>query len=696
MDLSLQIDAVYQRAMSLRQQATQYPSNPDLLDTSLQELHFVLEELQSSQEELRHQNQALIAAQQSIEQERQRYRTLYELAPDGYLVTDRQGKICQANQAAARLFSMPQEYLIDKPLVVLVCEPDRPYFQTRLATLARQDWAQDWELSLNPCDGVMRSVAITVTQILEDREQKSALLWLFRDTTLRQQYIQAEQKIREQAALIDIATDAIFVQDLDHRILSWSKGAERLYGWTAAEAIDQKSDELLYRRSATQPELKAGFNLTLEQGCWRDELTQVTQTDKSIIVASRWTLMRDENDQPQAILVVNTDITETKHLETQIYFAQRMESLGTFASGIAHDLNNVLTPILAISELLPYKFPDTDAVTQDLLVNLADSSRRGAALAKQILSFTDGYGGKRVPLQISHLISEVLQIAQNTISKGIKTSTNFQAHDLQLVSGDTSQLHQVFMNLVINSCDAMPNGGNLTISAENFAIDQNYARMNLEAREGLYVVVTMTDTGTGIPAELRERVFDPFFTTKELGKGTGLGLATVLGIVKHHGGFVRLSSAVGKGSKFTVFLPAIQSGICRPAVGEEISRGNGELILVVDDENTIRQILKTTLESQNYQVLLAKNGVEAIALYTKHLHKIGVAIIDMTMPTLDGAATLQILQKINSEIPMIAVSGLPANQKDALNAGAKTFLAKPFTAREILIPLQNLMLGANQ
>jgi two-component system, cell cycle sensor histidine kinase and response regulator CckA len=319
MDISIQINAVYQRALLLQQRATELQVDPELLNKSLEELHFVLEELQTSQEELHHQNEALIAAQQRISQERQRYRMLYEFAPDGYLVTDSQGKIYQANRAAANLFSMPQDFLIDKPLVVLIHEADRLCFLNRLANLEQP---QDWEISLNSQNGATQSVAISVTQIEEGYGEKGTLLWSLRDITLRKQHLEAEQKIREQATLIDVATDAIFVQDLDCRILFWSKGAERLYGWTKTEILDKKIDALFSRKCSVQPELEAGLNQTLDLGAWHEELLQATKTGQSIIVESRWTLVRDDDGHPKSILVVNTDITETKQLESQVYADQ--------------------------------------------------------------------------------------------------------------------------------------------------------------------------------------------------------------------------------------------------------------------------------------------------------------------------------------------------------------------------------------
>ncbi|HAX75689.1 MAG TPA: histidine kinase [Cyanobacteria bacterium UBA11372] len=501
------------------------------------------------------------------------------------------------------------------------------------------------------------------------------------------------QKIREQAALIDIATDAIFVRDLDNRILFWNQGAERLYGFPAAAALGKTADELFDGESASQ--IAENLNIAIEKGFWQGELEQFTKSGKEVKIASRWTLMRDESGQPKSILVVNSDITEKKQLEKQFYRAQRLESIGTLASGIAHDLNNILTPILAVSHLLPMKFPNLDEQTRQLLEILESSANRGASLVKQVLSFSRGQEGKRVTLQVEHLLSEVVSIANRTFPKSIQISANIPRMELWTISADSTQIHQVLMNLLVNARDAMPNGGSLTISAENRYLDENYAAMNLEAGEGYYVMITISDTGSGIPPELLERIFDPFFTTKEVGKGTGLGLATVIGIVKNHGGFVKVYSEMGNGTQFQVYLPASEGILSQPIIEEELPIGNGELILIVDDEPTIRQIAKTSLEKYNYRTLFASDGIEALSLYGKHQKEISVVLIDMMMPNLDGLTTIRAMQVMNPQVKAIATSGLASNSQLALAVNVKKFLLKPYTLKDLLNALHEVISTTN-
>lgn len=492
---------------------------------------------------------------------------------------------------------------------------------------------------------------------------------------------QTEQKIREQAALLDVATDAIFVRDLDEQILFWNKAAECLYGWKKEEALAKKTRELWQEKNLSQ--LPEALNMLMKNGSWEGELYQRTNCGKEIIVESRWTLVREFGKKSQSILVVSSDITEKKKLEAQFLRAQRLESIGTLASGIAHDLNNVLAPILMTAQLLESQMHDERS--RRLLPILITNAKRGANLVKQVLSFTRGLEGERTLLQLKHLIIEIQQIIKETFPKSIDVFTQIP-QDFWTISGDATQLHQVLMNLCVNARDAMPNGGTLKISAENFLVDENYARMHIDAKVGAYVVITVHDTGIGIRPEISDRIFEPFFTTKELGKGTGLGLSTVLGIVKSHGGFINVYSEEGRGSQFKVYLPAQDATEIIEEQEIGLPQGNSELILVVDDEPAIRDITKTSLESHNYRAITACDGIEAIALYVEHRDEICLVLTDMVMPTMDGFTTIRTLQKINPDVKIIAVSGLAASDKvnAAYDMGIKAFLSKPFTANQLL------------
>jgi PAS domain S-box-containing protein len=504
----------------------------------------------------------------------------------------------------------------------------------------------------------------------------------------------ADAKIREQAALLDITSDAIVVRDFNHRILFWNQGAERLYGWTLAEALQQNAKELLFSEESS--DLDTALTTVQATGEWKGELHKTSKVGQNLIVESRWTLVHDETGQPSSILSVDTDITEKKLLEAQFLRVQRLESLGTLASGVAHDLNNILTPIVAVSQLLPLRLKGQDAQSQNLLQVLQDSAQRGTDLVKQILAFARGSEGQRAELHLELLLSEVGKVVQQTFPKNITLDLSAIAPDLWPVAADATQLHQVFMNLFVNARDAMPNGGRLTVQAENLSIDETYARVHVEAKVGSYIVITIMDTGLGIPPDAIDRIFEPFFTTKSSGKGTGLGLSTVLGIVRSHGGWLDVYSEVNKGTRFKIYLPAVETVAAPTSQPLEMLQGDGSCILVVDDEASIRDITKTALENYHYQVITAENGIEAISLYAQHREEIQLVLMDLMMPTLDPETTVRTLQTINPDVKIILMSGLDANEEvlQTDNLGVQAFIAKPFTMQALLHILRRIMTHA--
>jgi two-component system cell cycle sensor histidine kinase/response regulator CckA len=293
---------------------------------------------------------------------------------------------------------------------------------------------------------------------------------------------------------------------------------------------------------------------------------------------------------------------------------------------------------------------------------------------------------------VRYLVSEIENIVKQTFSRAIEIRIDVPQQNLWNIFGDATQIHQVLMNLCINARDAMPHGGILKISAKNFWVNSDYARMNIDARVGSYVMISVCDTGLGIPTEIVDRIFEPFFTTKEVGKGTGLGLSTVLGIIKSHGGFVNVVTEVGKGTEFQVCLPVTQiiDTDSKLAGVQELPAGHGELILVVDDEESIREITQAWLEKNAYKVIVASDGIDAIALYIKHQQEISVVLVDMMMPCMDGPTTINVLKKINPDIKVIGVSGLTSNHEmiKILGNSVKTLLSKPYTSSDLLRNLQ--------
>jgi PAS domain S-box-containing protein len=398
-----------------------------------------------------------------------------------------------------------------------------------------------------------------------------------------------------------------------------------------------------------------------------------------------------ENGRVEFVEGFMADVTEKRRMESQFLRAQRMESIGTLAGGVAHDLNNVLTPILMSLTILRMKLTQPRDV--DLLNAMENSANRGAEMVRQILGFARGVEGRRLPLRPKDVLQEIESLLLETFPKNIRCSV-VRPPDSWNVEGDPTQLHQVLLNLCVNARDAMPDGGELVVSASNVVVDAQFVSMHPDARAGEHVMFEVKDTGTGIPAEVRERIFDPFFTTKELGKGTGLGLSTTLGIVKSHHGFIDLTSRVGKGSAFRIYLPA-KTGVSEPVVQTpESSRrlGQGELILVVDDEAAILTATSHTLEAFGYQVITACDGTDAIATFLKNPNKPVLVITDMMMPNMDGPALIQALRKIEPGLPIIGASGLNQQmQAQVTSLGVRHFLRKPYSADTLLHAIGDLL-----
>ena len=442
------------------------------------------------------------------------------------------------------------------------------------------------------------------------------------------------------------------------------------------------ADEVLYRDPTN---VQRASQLVLEQGEWFGELAQIDRNGRELLVEARWTLVRDENGVAQAVLAINTDITERKKLEAQFLRAQRMESIGTLAGGIAHDLNNVLAPILLSLGML--KRQSRTPAEQKLLAMLENSAHRGADMVRQVLSFARGVEGERVVVDVGQVVRDLENLIRDTFDRSIRFTVSIAA-DLLPVLGDPTQIHQVVLNLCVNGRDAMPEGGDLVVTVSTIRLDSPFASLDLVAEAGTYVLLSVTDTGVGIPLAIRERIFDPFFTTKALGKGTGLGLPTVQAVVKSHGGFITVHSEEGRGSEFRVYLPALERNvgaeISTPSA--QLSQSDGELVLVVDDEPAIRVITQQTLEAFGYRVLTADGGAEAISIYGKYQQDIAIVLTDMMMPGMDGFAIMQALRKINPDVRIIAASGLAANDTvaKAASAGVRYFLQKPYTTESLM------------
>jgi PAS domain S-box-containing protein len=629
-------------------------------------------------------------AAEALRQSEERYHSLFQENPlPTWLIDLDTTRFVAVNAAATQKYGFTAEEFAAMNLTDLYLPEDIPDLMTCFTPENRNKPVAGKIMRHKLKNGSMIFVEVVSRIIVIDgRELKLAVT---EDITERKL---AQDRIRDQAALLDLASDAIVVRDVEGCIQFWNKGAERLYGWTAQEAVGSPLAKLFSKedmralRSAEQ-ELEA-------RGEWNGELRKRTQHGQEIFVASRWTLVRDENGKARSILMISSDITEKKRLETQFLRAQRMEGIGTLATGMAHDLNNILAPILMSAGTLRW---DMSANDKELAISRIETSvKRGAAIIQQVLTFGRGINGDRVPVQPGEIVEEVCKIVGQTFPKDIVIASEL-APGLWPVVGDRTQIHQVLLNLCVNARDAMLKGGRLSIKAANVTLREPKQALPNPAQPGLYVCLQVCDTGSGIPACDRERIFDPFFTTKEVGKGTGLGLSTVLGIIKSHRGVISVSSEIGQGTIFEVLLPASAEAAAKTAAPApvELPRGDGETVLIVDDEPDIISGMSVALQNQNYRVLIAKNGQEAIDSIKTNGKSVNIVVTDLMMPEMDGLTLIRGLRASNPDLCIIASSGLSADAGGRARAqelhsmGVRSFLSKPYTAEKLLTALHDLL-----
>lgn len=627
-------------------------------------------------------------AEKQLRDSEERFRQLAENISEVFWITD-PGKAQMVyvspgyeaiwGRSVAELYANPGRWLD------AVHPEDRPRVMESAARQADEPYDVEYRI-IRP-DGTIRWVHDRAFLIRSASGDVYRIVGIAADVTDR---LLAAQRIAEQAALLDLANDAIHTRDLQGRVLFWNRGAERIFGWTEAEVRGVQIGDLMAVDPAA---FQAAVDSVMAEGRWVGDMEVRTSEGRRIVVAGRWTLVRDAAGAPTSILSIEIDVTEHRRVEKQFLRAQRLESLGTLAGGIAHDLNNVLAPILMAIESL------RDVITAEadrrLLDILQESAQRGADLVRQVLTFARGAEGRRVAVTLVPLITELIRVIKDTFPKSIEIEFN-RSNDLWEISGDPTQLHQVVMNLCVNARDAMPHGGRLTIQIENVVVDDTYAALNPGATIGPHVVLRVSDTGSGIPKDLRERIFEPFFTTKAPGEGTGLGLSTTQAIVRGHGGFINVYSEVGKGTRFHVYLPAEATRLQAETVERAqtgLPTGRGEWILVVDDEAAIREVARRTLERYGYQVLIASNGAEAVAQYASHTPRVDLVLTDMAMPIMDGPALAVALRAIDPDVRIIGSSGLKSEGVNlaGVQATVAAFLPKPYTAEALLRTIDQVL-----
>jgi PAS domain S-box-containing protein len=499
----------------------------------------------------------------------------------------------------------------------------------------------------------------------------------------------AEQRLLEQAEVLDKARDAICVSDMHGRVSYWNQSAGGLFGLDSEEDRENRLHDLF--GVSNQALIPEALKELLLHSSWTGEIQFARWDGSHHHVVSRWTLVRDDSGRPKSILLINTDVTEQKQLEAQLLRSQRLEGLGTLAGGIAHDLNNVLAPILMSVESLRKR--TTDEGTLQLVSVLEKSALHGTNLIRQVLAFARGAEGARTEMQPHLVINDVVVMLKGTLPRTIQIET-ILAPDLWTIVANPTQLSQVLMNLAVNARDAMPGRGRLLFEARNVIVDARLIQGNPSAKSGPHLLIIVADSGVGMSPELLNRIFDPFFTTKDAGKGTGLGLPTVLGIIKSHGGFLEVQSEPGIGTEFRMYFPAVisETDASDGAGLSSLPQGEGETILVIEDEASLREITGDVLLANGYRVLTAEDGPTGLAVYRENQDEIRAVLTDIMMPGMQGADVIRELLLANPDVRIVAMSGVALENTGLVEQPGKlAFLPKPMTAMRLLGAIQSVL-----
>jgi PAS domain S-box-containing protein len=563
----------------------------------------------------------------------------------------------------------------------------------RQAALTKQTMGTyDEEYRIIRPDGSLRWIHDRASPVRNDAGEIYRVVGVARDIT--------EQKATQEAIRQSESRLRALLTSMDDLVLEFDEEGRYVAIWTLRDdLLSHPRAELLGRRIAqVHGEKAAELFISVIKRVMKSKMAESLDYSMEVITGHRQFVARvspivNTDGSCDRVCILSRDVTEQKKLEAQFLRAQRLESIGTLASGVAHDLNNILVPILMAAPLLRDDLPEAER--EKLLTIVQASAERGASIVKQVLTFARGADGDRVLLQPIYVVQEVVKIAEKTFPKSIYVCANYP-EDLWTVVADPTQLHQILLNLCINARDAMPTGGRLTLDLENFGVDDHYVSMTPGAKAGPHVLLEVRDTGTGISPENIDKIFDPFFTTKELNHGTGLGLSTVIGIVKSHGGFMQVYSEAGRGTSFKVFLPANVSELAAPLAIEAAPspRGNGELLLVVDDENSILQVAKVLLEGQGYRVLTAADAAEALAIFALRLNEIELVLTDLAMPFMDGVALIRTMQKMKPGVRLVASTGRGGQDGRAdeiAHLNVRASLTKPYNKNKLLTTLHDVL-----
>jgi two-component system, cell cycle sensor histidine kinase and response regulator CckA len=680
--LDERVNAAQSRLGLLRQHVAAVAA-PDLLSEVVEEISLNIEELHVALEELHQQNAELAAARHAVELERQRYQSLFEYAPSGYLVTDPEGVVRESNQEIAAILHVRQSFLVGKPLIVFVGENDRRALSELLARLKGGADTCKWECALQNRKGETVPAIVHVTA---DRGRSGAiadLRWLILDISEQKQVQEALRASEERyRGLFENAHFVVFTLDAEGNFTSLNRAGERVSGYTREEALKLNFVDLV------APEFSDDARFMIAgrpEGRPAVGAVEIFAKDGRRVTLEVSVRRVSDKGRPAGLEVFARDQTEHKLLEEELRQSQKMEAIGRLGGGIAHDFNNLLTAIVGFGNLLKTEL-SPGSLAELHVAEIIRAAERAEMLTRQLLAFSRKQMLEPRVVDLNLIVEGMGQMLSRVIGEDIEIVTKLRS-DVERVKVDLLSIEQVILNLVVNARDAMPQGGTITIETSGFEVSGSRLAESLGLAPGAYVRLQISDTGCGMEPETLAHIFEPFFTTKEVGKGTGLGLSSAYGTVKQSNGHLCAASEPGKGSTFSVYLPAhgpVEAHTENIPALSPVKSGF-EVILLVEDDEVIRSLVRDVLADSGYTVLVASSGAEAITVSNNRPGPINLLLTDVVMPSMSGPESATVLLTARPEMKLLYISGHSSDTitQHGVPGSSAQLLKKPFTPESL-------------
>ncbi len=655
---------------------------------AIEDMQSLIEELHVHQIELELQNEELRRAQLEIEAARDEFLNLYDFAPVGYFTIDEKGMIQKVNLTGAGMLGCERGTLARTPFSRFIYKDDQDIFYYHRRQVISSQIKKTCELRLVRKDKALFDTRLESILISDEQENPLFLRIAIIDISETRQAQKDREKalveLKEYEKIVESMDSTVTIVDVEHNYSLANKAFLSMHDKTLEQVIDRKVAEI-WGKETYEQQIKTQLNRALAGENVEYEMSHLhPKIGERQLKACYFQISGNQENSPPKVAVVIKDITEQKQIEEQLRHAQKMETIGQLAAGVAHDFNNQLMVIMGYADLLCHNLQDEE--NQECAEMIMRSSRHSAKLTRQILAFARKGKNICVPVDIHKIISETSSILAQTIDRIIAVKQTLHAYP-SVIMGDPAQLQNALLNLGINARDAIPQGGEIIFATETTFLDERYCQKHVcNLSSGQYIRISVSDNGVGIDKKIHKRIFEPFFTTKKVGKGTGMGLAAVYGIVKNHFGDVEVESEEGHGATFKIYLPLIieKQKENEADLPSNFIKGTA-CILLVDDEQMVRDTGVNMLHTLGYKVTVCEDGIEALDYYKKHWQEIDLAILDMIMPRMGGRKTFRAMKEINPNIKALLATGynLKGEAQAIIDEGVQAFMQKPFGLGEL-------------